>query len=449
MPSLRSDLLDLKHSQPLHNTAGVSVDAQHEHSNGSVAPHRNGEACADARVRSPDAELADLPASPRILVVAASMGMGHLRASEAIELALRQRLPQAKVQTVDVFALATPPLRWAWSGMYLVLMRWAPQLLGWIYDFFDRPYPRTWLRLYNTLVLLQALNVRPFVRLLRSEPWDLVIHTFFFSGHIVARLKRRGRFAAQQAMVITDFESHRGWVTPPCEQYFTATQEAAEYLHVLGVPPRNVRVTGIPIHTQFGRPKERSACLERLGLQGDRPVVLLLSGGHGVAPIEEPYLALLRVSVPLDVLVVTGRNEAAKKRLEALPLPEQHRVRILGYTQQMDELLAAADLVVTKPGGLTVSEVLAAGTPLVLINPVPRQEERNSDFLLEMGAAIKVSHHATLALKITDLLRDPDRLERMKANALDLARPDAASEIVEHALALIRTPRQSACRRDG
>jgi processive 1,2-diacylglycerol beta-glucosyltransferase len=140
------------------------------------------------------------------------------------------------------------------------------------------------------------------------------------------------------------------------------------------------------------------------------------------------------------VVAVTGRNAEARERLLALPAPERHRVHVLEYTDQMDELLAAADLVVTKPGGLTVSEALARGAALLLINPIPGQEERNSDFLLEEGAAVKVNHMPTLAFKVTDLLRDPGRLERLKANARRLARPRAAFDIAARALRLVRTP---------
>src|SRR5205814_9713890 len=113
------------------------------------------------------------------------------------------------------------------------------------------------------------------------------------------------------------------------------------------------------------------------------------------------------VEVPIEVVVVTGRNGKAKQQLEAVALPARHRVKILGYTQQMDELMGLADLVVSKPGGLTISETMAKGAGLVIVNPVPGQEERNSDFLLENGAAIKVNHIPTLPHKVTAVLKDP------------------------------------------
>jgi processive 1,2-diacylglycerol beta-glucosyltransferase len=380
------------------------------------------------------------PESPRVLVLSASVGTGHMRAAEAIALALRQVAPGARVRTADVLSLATPPFRFCYAQMYLELIRHAPALLGYIYDRIDQPVRMGSRRLYWLRVWLEKTQLRPFLDLLASEPWDLVINTFFLPAEIIASLRRRGHFTAPQTMVVTDFETHRNWVTQPCDHYFTATEEAALYLQYFGVPRAATTVTGIPIHPTFAEPLDRQACLEGLGLRGDRPVVLLLAGGHGAGPIEAPYRALLDVEVPLQIVVVTGHNEKARSALQAIAPPRRHRSTVLGYTDRMHEWLAVSDLVVTKPGGLTVSEALARGVGLVLINPIPGQEERNSDFLLEQGAAVKANHLPTLAYKVTDLLRHPRRLEQLKANARRLGRPRAAFEIAERSLGLIRQP---------
>ena len=165
------------------------------------------------------------------------------------------------------------------------------------------------------------------------------------------------------------------------------------------MPKRDITATGIPIHPVFSQPKGRVECLERLGLKGDRPVVLQLSGGFGVGPIEKLFRALLDVDEPLEIMVVTGRNQKVKTQLEKVKLPSRHNVKIFGFTDKIDELMAAADLVLSKPGGLTTSETLARGAAMVIVNPIPGQETRNSDFLLESGAAIKVNNIATLAHK--------------------------------------------------
>jgi processive 1,2-diacylglycerol beta-glucosyltransferase len=310
-------------------------------------------------------------------------------------------------------------------------------VLGYFYNLMDRPKPFAAEGWELLRVSLEKMSIRPLLHLLHTQPWDLVINTHFLPEEIIASLRRDGRFEAPQVMVTTDFETHRLWVHQPCEHYFTATEEAARYLPCFGVLATDITATGIPIHPDFGKPKDRAGCLARQGLVGDRPILLQLAGGHGVGPIEQLFRALLEVEVPSQIVVVTGHNAMAKKHLAALPVPSRHQVKILGFTTQIDELMAVADLVVSKPGGLTTSETLARGAGMVIVNPVPGQEERNSDYLLENGAAIKVNDLQTLALKVAEVLRDPDRLAQLKANARRISRPRAAFDVVQHSLALL------------
>jgi len=374
---------------------------------------------------------------PRILVLSVSVGHGHLRAAEAIELAVRRLLPDAYVRSIDVLSLSTAVFRHCYGQMYLNLIGQAPQVIGFIYNLMDQPVQLKHSRWERLRVSLEKMSMRPFVRLLTSEPWDLVIHTHFLPAEIVASLRRQGRISTPHVMVITDFETHRMWINQPCEHYFTATAEAALYLECFGVPRRDVTPVGIPIHPVFAEAKPRAACLLRHGLKGDRPIVLQLAGGYGVGPLDTIYRALLDVEAPLEIVAVAGRNAKVKQRLEAVATPPRHRVKVLGFTDQIDELMAVADLVMTKPGGLTTSEALARGAGIVIVNPVPGQEERNSDYLLENGAAIKVNHIATLAHKVGALLADRDWLAGVKANARRLARPRAAFDVVERSLALL------------
>ena len=197
------------------------------------------------------------------------------------------------------------------------------------------------------------------------------------------------------------------------------------------MPDGDVTVSGIPIHPAFSEPKDRAACLSRFGLMGDRPIVLQLSGGFGVGPIEKIFRGILEVDVPIEVVVVTGRNEKVKAQLEQVAVPPAHRVTILGFTEHMDDLMAVSDIVVSKPGGLTTSEVLASGAAMAVINPIPGQESRNSDYLLEKGAAVKINNVATLAYKLAPLLRDPSHLERLKENVRKAGKPKAAFVIAQ------------------
>jgi processive 1,2-diacylglycerol beta-glucosyltransferase len=370
----------------------------------------------------------------RVLVLSASVGAGHLRAAEAVTLALRQVDPEAVVENVDVLQYTNAAFRKVYAKAYLDLVNKAPYVLGYFYDLLDQA-PSNDRRRDRLRLQMEKLNLRPFLRFLKAQPWDVIVNTHFLPAEIIASLREKGELLTPQLTATTDFETHRLWVNPPCDHYFTATEEGAVNLHQWGVPAADITVSGIPIHPAFAQAKDRGECLARQGLEGKRPVVLQLAGGFGVGPVEQLFARLLEIEEPLELAVVAGRNEELKGRLESLPVPERHRVKVFGFTREMDELMAAADVVVTKPGGLTTSEALARGAALVVVNPIPGQESRNSDFLLENGAAVKVNNLATLPYKLTQLLRDPARLARLKENARRLGKPQAAFEIARMALA--------------
>jgi processive 1,2-diacylglycerol beta-glucosyltransferase len=313
-------------------------------------------------------------------------------------------------------------------------------VLGYFYDLMDQPSRSGRNRSDRLRLAVEKANLKSFIRFLEEESWDLIVNTHFLPAEIIASLRKQGRLTVPHVTATTDFETHRLWVNQPSDHYFTATEEGALYLESWGVPRADISVTGIPIHPVFSQPKGRAECLARQGLTGNRPVILQLSGGFGVGPIEKLYRGLLAVEEPLEIMVVTGRNQAAKTQLEVIEVPARHRTKLYGFTDQIDELMAAADLVVSKPGGLTTSETLARGAAMVIVNPIPGQESRNSDYLLENGAAIKVNSIATLPYKITALVRNPERLAQLKANARRLGRPRAAFDVAQRSLALLKTP---------
>ena len=376
--------------------------------------------------------------TPRILVLSASVGAGHLRAAQAVELALREIAPDATIRNVDVLTLTNAAFRRLYGEAYLDLVNKAPHVLGFFYDHMDKPR-RADSKRDALRRLVQKLNLSDLCDLLEcdgEEPWDVIVNTHFLPAEIIAGMRRKRKLKTPQMTVTTDFETHRLWVNQPCEHYTTASDEGAAYLRHWGVPEGDVSVTGIPIHPVFAKPKDGDECRSRHGIEGKKPVILQLAGGFGVGPVERIVQSILAMKTPVELIVVTGKNAAAKKKLEATAAPRHHRVKVLGFTDQMDELMAAADVVVSKPGGLTTSETLARGAAMVIVNPIPGQESRNSDYLLENGAAIKINNLATLAHKLESLLRDPMRLRQLRDNAKRIARPQAAFDVAVRALRL-------------
>lgn len=364
------------------------------------------------------------------------MGAGHLRAAEAIELALRNIEPRATIQNLDVLQLTNTTFRRLYGQAYFDLVSKAPHVLGYFYDLLD--HQRSPKQKSDRLrILIERLNLRSFLRLLQEEVWDVVVNTHFLSAEIIGSLRRNGKLKTPHITVTTDYETHRLWVAQPCEHYCTATEEGANYLEHWGVPKEDISVTGIPIHPVFN---QYQSCPVSLKSEG-RPIVLQLAGGFGIGPIEKIYRGLLEIKIPLEIVVVTGRNEEAREKLEKIGPSSHHLTKVIGFTDKIHELMAVADLVVSKPGGLTTSEVLASGAAMAIVNPIPGQESRNSDFLLEEGAAIKINNIATLPYKLTKLFENKKQLARLKKNASKLGKPGAAFDVSRIALKIARASR--------
>lgn len=371
----------------------------------------------------------------RAVVLSASVGSGHNRAGQAIQRALRKIRPNWTVEFVDVLELTNSTFRHAYGTGYFDLIARAPHLVGYLYDRLDRPVRRR--AADRVRAKFQLWNFTRLIDRLIDGAWDLAVCTHFLPAEILAELRRTGRINFPQAVVTTDFDAHRLWVNAPCEQYFTATEEGRANLAGYGVPLEQIFTTGIPIDPGFADWKSPAECRRLQGLTGDRPVVLQLSGGSGFGPVEEVHRRILQSPVPLQLIAVAGRNSALRRRLEEISCSSRHRRKIIGFTDQMNELMGAADLVVSKPGGLSMSESLACGAAMLLIDPIPGQEMRNSDYLLENGAAIKVNNLSSLSFKLTTVLSEPRRLDGMRGNAKRLARPHAAFDVAEKCTAMI------------
>jgi processive 1,2-diacylglycerol beta-glucosyltransferase len=364
----------------------------------------------------------------RILVLSASAGAGHVRAAQALERALVATGQVREVRHVDILQYTSKLFRRVYGEAYLDLVNRAPEVLGWLYDYFDVPWKHERLRL-----ALDKLNTTRFVRLLEREQPDWAISTHFLPAEIIAWLRSKGRLVTRQAIVVTDFDVQGMWLTRHVDRYFVALDETRAHLERLGVPADAITVSGIPIDPVFTVPKDARAMRLKHGLAPDRTTILVSAGGFGVGPVEALIHMLLELQHPAQLVVICGRSAALKRRLDELaaarPPHLSPALHVVGYTTEMDEYMAAADLLVGKPGGLTSSEALARGLALVIVHPIPGQEERNADHLLEAGVAIRCNNLPALAWKINRLLDDSPRLTAMRANARRLARPHAARDI--------------------
>jgi len=281
------------------------------------------------------------------------------------------------------------------------------------------------------------------IRLLKRVQPDLCVATHFLPAEIIAWLIAKKKLHAKNAIVVTDYDVHAMWLCRTVSRYYVALQEAAEYLASIGVPREIVRVTGIPVDPLFAVPLDRAAARTALKLDAKSPILLLAAGGYGVGPLEQLVRDLLALQKPWQLVAIAGKSEKMKKRLDEVAraagtLPNgSARLVPVGFTTQMDKYMAAADLLVGKAGGLTTSEALARHLPMALIEPIPGQEFRNADHLLEAAAAIRCNNLPAAAWKIANLLDDPSRINKMCSAAAQMARPTAAADIAEDSLRLL------------
>ena len=371
----------------------------------------------------------------KVLILSAAVGAGHLRAAEAIEKAFAKQNAAAEVRNIDVLNYTNPLLRRLYGKAYIDMVNTMPEVLGWMYDSLDKPWQNERRRL-----ALDRLNAQPLIKFLKSYQPDIAICTHFLPAEIISWLTAKGKINFPQAIVVTDFDVHAMWLTHNFERYFVAMDETRVHLEKLGIAPEKITVSGIPIDPIFAEQKDKTAMREKYDLATDKLTILVSAGGFGVGNIEHLLYALSELETPGQVLAICGRNEELKTKLETLAAEKLNNQTVtfkpIGYTTAMDEYMSAADLIVGKPGGLTTSEALAKGLIFVVVNPIPGQEERNSDHLLEKGCAIKCNNLPTLAYKIDALVSDANRFEQMKQNVLRFGNPTSAEYIVRQLTAL-------------
>jgi processive 1,2-diacylglycerol beta-glucosyltransferase len=358
---------------------------------------------------------------PGILIVSASTGTGHLRAAEALRSAFGETDPALGVEHVDLLALAP---------------RWVRSLYGAGFEMIAARAPRVWEGIYRLTdgeahdrarwaPVAERILFGAFRDLLLSRPWSACLCTHFLPCQLAAGRPGLPPFA----LTITDLTLHRVWVQPGVRRYFVATDALAADLR-----PRArgaaVEVTGIPVDPSVARVPGQTQAREEWELPPERPVALVAGGGLGIGVEEAAHAALSGTDAGATIVAVCGRNDAARTRLEAMRLPPD-RLRVHGYVRGLPSLMSAADVVATKAGGLSVSEALALGRPLLLTRPIPGAEEGNTRALERSGAALAGRTFAEMRAAFARVFTEPGLLPRLSSAAAALGRPHSAASVAD------------------
>ena len=362
----------------------------------------------------------------RVLILSASAGTGHVRAADALAKSFAAQPGVEAVEHLDALNYTNKLFHDFYSKLYIQLVKTAPEVLGWAYKASDEPWKTDAMRL--RLDRLQARKLVQFIR--RFQP-DIVICTHFMPTGIIAHLIEKGVIQTHLSVVVTDMDMHAMWLSRTFHRYFVALEETKAHLLALGLPAERITVSGIPVDPVFAESVDRVALRKTLGLALDRFTLLFSAGAYGVSPAEFVVTRIQQMRHRVQTIVICGKNSDLFTRVQDMVGVDNPDFKILGYTRQMHDLMKISDLYLGKPGGLTTSEALACGLPMAILSPIPGQEERNSDHLLEEGVAIKCNEMTTIAYKIDALLDDPTRLESMRRRAFQMGRPHAAQTIVQ------------------
>jgi processive 1,2-diacylglycerol beta-glucosyltransferase len=368
----------------------------------------------------------------RVQILTLSVGAGHVRASAVVRGALTDGGEELDIRLADALESAKPWFHWLYVHPYWWMLRYRRGLWRRLYERRERRRHRAtaphWVFRWGCSRVLRELAA--------FSP-DLLIVTEIGAAEIASLAKREGWYSGPVLAVATDFISEPPWVQPEIDFYCVASDSAKLQLIGWGVSPNRILHCGVPVDPVFALPFERQEVLRSLGLNPNRPVALVMGGGMGPWPIDSIVEHLEACHLPLQVVAIAGRDQRMRRRLEALRGKVTLELFPFGWTDRIPELMAAADLLITKPGGLTASEALAAGLPMVLTHPIPGPEERNMQYLVQNGVAVPVEHYQDIPGVVASLLAQPEKLQEISRRARDLSRPDAAHAVAQVARALM------------
>ncbi len=359
----------------------------------------------------------------RVLLMYITVRSGHYQAARALEQGIRLLNPSAEILTIDAFQYLNPILARIVDQMYLSVIQKLPELWDYLYD-----NPDVVQRSERIRRLLHRYDSPRLRALLEDFRPEVIACTQAFPCGLVADYKKENRLSIPLYGVITDFLPHAYWVSPFVDGYMVACEESRQWLIQKQINPSQIFTYGIPISPRFAESPNIGLIRKRLQLSDGLPTILLMGGGQGLGPIMESVEALDSLNRPFQLLVVAGTNEQLYHRLIKQIPRLRVPVQVFGHVEFIDDLMSASTLIISKPGGLTTSEALAKGLPLVILNPIPGQEIKNANLLIQAGVACEAQGPSDLPKIIARLLDSPQELQQITAKARELGKPNSAVE---------------------
>lgn len=373
----------------------------------------------------------------KVLVFSASFGNGHLRAAEAVIEGIRIQEPSAKIIHLDFGDFLNKTINTMIKNIYGEIINHIPKLWGRFYYKTSMVQPQSVSQRF-----LNKLGRNEFLKYIRELEPDFIVCTYPTVSSVLAQLRYEKLLQVPVITVITDYTVHSHWVHPSVDLYIVACSEVRDSLLAWGIESSRINVTGIPVSLKFEEKIEREDILAELGLKLDRPTFLVMGGSYGVLKSANRICKKLAdSSVPVQAIIVCGKNKNLYHSLNAVISQARNPIKRLNYVHNVEELMTASDLIITKAGGLTVSEALTKQLPLIIYKPIPGQEEENAHYVQKIGAGIVAETEAELGRLINYFLRNPEEVEKMRRKAVGALPGHSTERAVEGMFRLVNRRR--------
>lgn len=364
-----------------------------------------------------------LKSKPKVLILTAKYGNGHVQVAKTLENQCN-KLGFQKVIVCNLYSESFPVFSEITQFLYLKSFSFGKQFYRLFYYGVDKIYNKRMMNLYF------KMGHKRLHEIVTSEQPDMIINTFPMI--VVPEYRKKTGTVIPTFNVLTDFCLHRIWVHEDIDKYYVATSHVKEKLVQLGIHPSTVKVTGIPIRSQFEEEIMSSEIYTKYNLDPNKKTLLIMAGAHGVLKnVKELCQSFIFKSEDTQIVVICGNNTILKESLDPLATSFPEQFKVLGYVERIDELYRIASCMITKPGGITLTEATALGVPVILYKPVPGQEKENAHFFEDNHAALIVNQVADITDEVHKLLDDEKRLEQMKKNIRGLHVPRSAELIIE------------------
>lgn len=359
----------------------------------------------------------------KVLMLYASAGGGHKKAAEVVKSYLIEQNPNHKVMLVDTLK----EVNWLADKFccdgYQLVAKYTPGVFGAFYKTADKDTP-----LADVVPALTAKMGKKLLPLLEQFQPDVILTTYHFSAQMISHLKGSGQIKTPLVSIITDYGPHRAWISPNVDAYVASDSGMVEKLTARGVPKEIIYPFGIPVERKFFLKQDKLSLRRYIGLDPALPTLLFMAGSFGVRSVRKIYQEINALPDPLQCIVITGKNKKLYRQFEQLVAQSPHKTKLVYFTSHVDLFMHASDLLLTKPGGLTLSEALASNLPLAVFGAIPGQEEDNERFLLQHNMAISIRENTCGAI-VSSLLRNPSRLDAMRGACESFDKSDCPRNI--------------------